>query len=95
MANKDVVQIESNSCNMTDSNPNNEIDFDMDDILDDNLSQTMEFIVPEEYDGIRIDKYISQIQTELSRTYIQKLTDEHIAKIDQITKDKEKEIMEV
>ncbi|MEW8971169.1 MAG: ribosome recycling factor, partial [Mesobacillus sp.] len=26
---------------------------------------------------------------------IQKLTDDHIAKVDQITKDKEKEIMEV
>jgi 23S rRNA pseudouridine1911/1915/1917 synthase len=38
--------------------------------------QVLEFAVEEEYNGVRIDKYLSVIQTELSRSYIQKLIDD-------------------
>jgi 23S rRNA pseudouridine1911/1915/1917 synthase len=38
--------------------------------------QRLEFIVAKEYNGNRIDKYLSGIQTELSRSYIQKLLEE-------------------
>jgi 23S rRNA pseudouridine1911/1915/1917 synthase len=38
--------------------------------------QNLEFIVAEEYSGCRIDKYLSVIQTELSRSYIQKLMED-------------------
>lgn len=38
--------------------------------------QNLEFVVAEEYSGYRIDKYLSVIQTELSRNYIQKLMDD-------------------
>ena len=40
------------------------------------LEQTLEFIVEEEKNGERIDKYLSAIQTELSRSYIQKLIED-------------------
>ncbi|NLK28975.1 MAG: RluA family pseudouridine synthase, partial [Clostridiales bacterium] len=35
-----------------------------------------EFIVDETYHGVRIDKYLSQVQDELSRNYIQKLIED-------------------
>jgi len=38
--------------------------------------QTTEYIVTIEYNGLRIDKYLSEIQCEISRSYIQKLIDE-------------------
>ena len=38
--------------------------------------QGIKLIVDEEYNGIRIDKYLSQVQKELSRSYIQKLIEE-------------------
>jgi 23S rRNA pseudouridine1911/1915/1917 synthase len=38
--------------------------------------QTLEFMVEEESNGIRIDKYLSVIQSDLSRNYIQRLIDE-------------------
>ena len=38
--------------------------------------QGIERIVEEKYNGIRIDKYLSQVQEELSRSYIQKLIDD-------------------
>lgn len=37
---------------------------------------SFEYIVNEESHGIRIDKYLSEIQSDLSRNYIQKLIDE-------------------
>ncbi len=37
--------------------------------------QTLEYIVSEEHHGIRIDKYLSTIQDDLTRSYIQKLID--------------------
>jgi pseudouridine synthase, RluA family len=39
--------------------------------------QIIEYIVDAEQDGIRIDKYLSQIQADLSRSYIQKLIDDN------------------
>ncbi len=44
--------------------------------LEENQEQILEFIVDEENNGIRIDKYLSTIQSELSRNYIQKLIEE-------------------
>jgi 23S rRNA pseudouridine1911/1915/1917 synthase len=32
--------------------------------------------VPEEFDGVRVDKFLSEINEELSRSYIQKLLKE-------------------
>jgi 23S rRNA pseudouridine1911/1915/1917 synthase len=40
------------------------------------LEQVLEFTTLEEYNGTRIDKYLSVIQTELSRNYIQRLIDD-------------------
>jgi 23S rRNA pseudouridine1911/1915/1917 synthase len=39
-------------------------------------NQTFEFAVNEDYNGIRIDKYLSAIQSDLTRSYIQKLIDD-------------------
>lgn len=49
-----------------------------DEILDQELDQeqVLEYLVAEEYHGIRIDKYLSQIQSEITRSYIQKLIEE-------------------
>lgn len=44
--------------------------------LEGEQEQTLEFIVEEDNHGVRIDKYLSVIQTELSRSYIQKLIEE-------------------
>ncbi len=52
----------------------NESELDESDI--DKQEQILEFSVKEEHHGIRIDKYLSDIQTELSRTYIQRLIEE-------------------
>ena len=51
---------------------------DDDDVLDlpAHEEETVEFIVDEENNGLRIDKYLSQIQSDLSRNYIQKLIDD-------------------
>lgn len=38
--------------------------------------QNLEFIVSDENDSIRIDKYLSTIQSDLSRSYIQKLIED-------------------
>ncbi|MDF2906628.1 MAG: ylyB [Herbinix sp.] len=38
--------------------------------------QTLEYVVNEEQHGIRIDKYLSSIQSDLTRTYIQKLIED-------------------
>lgn len=38
--------------------------------------QLLEFIVTDEYSGTRIDKYLSVIQSELTRSYLQKLIEE-------------------
>ncbi|HHV13455.1 MAG TPA: RluA family pseudouridine synthase [Clostridiales bacterium] len=40
------------------------------------LEQSLEFIVEDEEGGIRIDKYLSTVQAELSRSYIQKLIED-------------------
>jgi 23S rRNA pseudouridine1911/1915/1917 synthase len=39
--------------------------------------QSLEYIVEEEYHGTRIDKYLSLIQGDLSRNYIQRLIDDN------------------
>ncbi len=44
--------------------------------LEEDTEQTIEYIVNDDNNGIRIDKYLSTIQTELSRNYIQKLIEE-------------------
>ena len=38
--------------------------------------QTLEYVVNEEHHGIRIDKYLSMIQNDLTRSYIQKLIED-------------------
>jgi 23S rRNA pseudouridine1911/1915/1917 synthase len=38
--------------------------------------QTLIFHVNDEYNGIRIDKYLSQVQSDISRNYIQRLIDD-------------------
>lgn len=55
-----------------------ELDFSDQD-LDDSLAkqeQNIEYIIDDENNGIRIDKYLSMVQTEISRSYIQKLIDD-------------------
>lgn len=49
-----------------------------DDAIEENdtSEQIMEFIVDEENNSVRIDKYLSVIQTDLSRSYIQKLIED-------------------
>lgn len=47
--------------------------------------QKLKFIVADEYHGTRIDKYLSVIQSELSRSYIQKLIEEGRINMDQQT----------
>lgn len=52
---------------------------DEDEILipeEEDQEQILEFVVDEEYNGIRIDKFLSAVQNELSRNYIQKLITE-------------------
>lgn len=44
--------------------------------------ETLDFVVDIEHDGIRIDKYLSQIQSDLSRNYLQKLIDENRINMD-------------
>ena len=44
--------------------------------------QLIEYIVDETNNGIRIDKYISQIQADISRSYIQKLIDDGMVFMD-------------
>jgi 23S rRNA pseudouridine1911/1915/1917 synthase len=46
-------------------------------------SERIEFIVDEENSGIRIDKYLSLVKSELSRSYIQKLIEEGLVMMDQ------------
>jgi 23S rRNA pseudouridine1911/1915/1917 synthase len=50
--------------------------------LNEGQEQILEFIVDEANNGIRVDKYLSTIQSELSRSYIQKLIDEERVFID-------------
>lgn len=38
---------------------------------------SLEFKVTIEYNGVRIDKYLSEVQTELSRSYLQKLIEDN------------------
>ncbi len=45
-------------------------------LSDPDLEQTLEYVVEEEKNGERIDKYLSTVQTDLSRSYIQKLIEE-------------------
>lgn len=46
-------------------------------ISENSREQTLVFIVDEGYNNIRIDKYLSTVQSELSRNYIQKLIEEN------------------
>lgn len=66
-------------------------DFDLDDEQDisasDDLdtavaSEITDYIVSDECTGIRIDKYLSQVQEELSRSFIQKLIDSENITVD-------------
>lgn len=70
--------------------PSNVINFKTDDLEADGFdiedsesedfeveTQKVELIVDAEYNGIRIDKYLSMVQTELSRSYIQKLIEDN------------------
>lgn len=50
--------------------------------LNEGQKQILEYIVDEENNGIRIDKYLSSIQSELSRSYLQKLIDEGRVSLD-------------
>ncbi|MBO5623453.1 MAG: RNA pseudouridine synthase, partial [Butyrivibrio sp.] len=43
--------------------------------MDEN-SEKLEFIVTDEYEGLRIDKLISELVDSLSRSFIKKLIDE-------------------
>ncbi len=52
-------------------------DFQMKETRINGTANTIEFIVNEQQNGIRIDKYLSQIQTDFTRNYIQKLIDEN------------------
>jgi 23S rRNA pseudouridine1911/1915/1917 synthase len=45
--------------------------------------QTLEYIVKEEHHGIRIDKYLSTIQDDLTRSYIQKLIEDGRINLDE------------
>lgn len=46
-------------------------------VLEENEEQDrLEFIVEEAYHGLRIDKYLSSVQSEFSRNYIQRLIEE-------------------
>ncbi len=55
----------------------NNIEIEDDDILDlADQDQILEFTIDEAYNGIRIDKYLSQVQSDISRNYIQKLIDD-------------------
>ncbi len=44
--------------------------------LEEDQEQSLEFVVNDENDSIRIDKYLSTVQSELSRSYIQKLIED-------------------
>lgn len=49
-----------------------------DDVLDlPEQEEILEFITDQANNGIRIDKYLSQVQSELSRNYLQKLIEEN------------------
>lgn len=57
-----------------------------DDILDLSVpeqEEILEFIVDAEYHGVRIDKYLSQIQSDLSRNYLQRLIEDNRIFMDQ------------
>ena len=56
--------------------------FELEESFDNKDDQSLEFIVDEEYNGIRIDRYLSGIQNDLSRSYIQKLIDDHMILMD-------------
>jgi 23S rRNA pseudouridine1911/1915/1917 synthase len=45
--------------------------------------QTLEYVVNEEHHGIRIDKYLSTIQDDLTRSYIQKLIEDGRINLDE------------
>jgi 23S rRNA pseudouridine1911/1915/1917 synthase len=49
----------------------------------DSSEDTLEFVVNVEYNGIRIDKYLSTVQADLSRSYIQKLLEEGRIQMDE------------
>lgn len=67
-------------------------DFDLDDEQDiyaydeinatDDSADISDFIVDETFNGIRIDKYLSQVQKELSRSFIQKLIESENITVD-------------
>jgi 23S rRNA pseudouridine1911/1915/1917 synthase len=67
-------------------------DFDLDDEQDiyaydeinatDDSADISDFIVDETFNGIRIDKYLSQVQEELSRSFIQKLIESENITVD-------------
>lgn len=49
-----------------------------DDVLDlPEQEETLEFITDQDSNGIRIDKYLSQVQSDLSRNYLQKLIEDN------------------
>lgn len=50
--------------------------FDQESFSHAGAGQVISLVVEEKYDGLRIDKYLSDIMTELSRTYIRKLIDD-------------------
>lgn len=56
--------------------------FELEESFDNKDDQNLEFIVDEEYNGIRIDRFLSGIQNNLSRSYIQKLIDDHMILMD-------------
>ena len=45
--------------------------------LEEVQKETLEFIVDTDHNGIRIDKYLSTVQSEFTRSYIQKLIENH------------------
>lgn len=54
---------------------------------DDLLEEVLEFVVTEEYDGLRIDKYLSEVKKDCTRSYLQKLIQEQrVLKNNQLVK---------
>jgi len=56
-----------------------DLDFDESDLLNQNTDEykkIMEFVIAEENNGTRIDKFLSEFQCEISRSYIQKLIED-------------------
>lgn len=52
------------------------LDIEEQELYEEEPKQCMEFIVDQDSNGIRIDKYLTTVQTEISRNYIQKLIEE-------------------